>query len=343
MATVLATPWDIDEADFPRGGTPDETLEFLLGYAVLAPSSHNTQPWRFHVCGGAVELYADRTRSLHVVDPRDRELLMSCGAALFHLRLALRRFGFADEVTLFPDRGDPDFVALVRLGAACEPSVEELRLFEAIPARRTHRGDFARRPVAGEVAAALAEAAALEGGWLAAIDDRATRSAVAELARQGDQVQFADPDFRAELASWIRPNDSGEHDGMPGFAFGISDVVSPFAPAAVGALNLGAMWGGRSRQAVENAPVLAVLGTDRNGPGAWMAAGQALARTLLHARAEGVYASFLNQPCEVPLLRLRLRDLLGTEGWPQLLLRLGYPHADPHPTPRPGVDEVLAR
>ncbi|HEX8907020.1 MAG TPA: nitroreductase family protein, partial [Longimicrobiaceae bacterium] len=125
--------------------------------------------------------------------------------------------------------------------------------------------------------------------------------------------------------------------------FGIPDIVSPFAPAAVGALNLGAVWGGRSRQAVENAPVLAVLGTERNGPAAWVAAGQALARVLLHARAEGVYASFLNQPCEVPLLRLKLRSLLDTDGWPQLLLRLGYPHAEPRPTPRRPVDEVLAR
>lgn len=343
MSTVLADPWTIEEAGFPVEGTATEKLEFLLGYAVLAPSSHNTQPWRFHVCGETVELYADRTRSLCVVDPRDRELLISCGAALFHLCLAMRRFGHADEVTLFPDRQDRDLVAVVRLGARCEPSVEELRLFEAIVGRHTHRGDFARRAVPADVVAGLVDAAAAEGGWLAVIRDPATRSAVADLARQGDQVQFADPDFRAELAGWIRPNEDGVQDGMPGYAFGIPDVVSPFAPDGVGALNLGAVWGGRSRQAVENAPVLAVLGTARNGPSAWVAAGQSLARVLLHARAEGVYASFLNQPCEVPLLRLRLRALLGTDGWPQLLLRLGYPRGDPRPTPRRSVDEVLAR
>jgi nitroreductase len=343
MSTLIATPWSIDEADFPAAGTPAGKLEFLLGYAVLAPSSHNTQPWRFHVCGNAVAVYADRTRALRIVDPRDRELLISCGAALFHLRLALRRFGYADQVELFPDRDDPDHVATVRLGGECEPSVEDLRLFESITTRHTHRGDFARREVPAGVVEGLMDAAEAEGAWVASITDRSQRSALADLARQGDQVQFADPDFRAELATWIRPNGSGEHDGMPGFAFGIPDIVSPFASSAVSALNLGAVWGGRSRQAVENAPVLAVLGTERNGPSAWVGAGQALARMLLHARAEGVYASFLNQPCEVPLLRLRLRDLLGTEGWPQLLLRLGYPRGEPRPTPRRAVDEVLAR
>jgi hypothetical protein len=220
--------------------------------------------------------------------------------------------------------------------------VDELRLFEAIPTRRTHRGEFAERTVPAEIVNSLLDSAAEEGAWLMAVDDRGHRSAVADLARQGDQVQFADPEFRGELARWTRPNGTHEHDGMPGYAFGIPDVVSPFAPAVVGALNLGAIWGGRSRQAVENAPVLAVLGTARNGPAAWVAAGQALARVLLHAAACGVSASFLNQPCEVPLLRLRLRDVLGTAGWPQLVLRLGYPHAEPRATPRRPVHEVLA-
>jgi hypothetical protein len=339
---AVADPWTITQTDYPAAGTPAEQLEFLLGYAVLAPSSHNSQPWRFHVVGETVELYADRTRALRVVDPRDRELLISCGAALGFLRLALRRFGHAGRVTLFPDRGDPDFLAVVELGDPCEPIPAELRLFDAITTRRTHRGDFAHTPVPGELVETLMNAAAEQGGWLISVGDRHRRAAVADLARQGDQVQFADPEFRGELARWIRPNSSREHDGMPGYAFGIPDVVSPFAPAVVGALNLGAIWGGRSRQAVENAPVLAVLGTARNGPQAWLAAGQALARVLLHAAAEGVSASFLNQPCEVPLLRLRLRDVLGTDGWPQLVLRLGYPHAAPRPTPRRPVHDVLA-
>ncbi|WP_243663734.1 nitroreductase family protein [Rhodothermus marinus] len=87
-------PWQVAEHDFPRYATPEAQLRFLLNYAVLAPSVHNTQPWRFRVVGSEVELYADRTRALAVADPEDRQLIMSCGAALFHLQVAMRHFGY---------------------------------------------------------------------------------------------------------------------------------------------------------------------------------------------------------------------------------------------------------
>jgi len=81
-------PWNVDEAAYPHSGPTWEKLSFCVNYAVLAPSGHNTQPWRFKLGLDNVKLYADRTRALPMVDPHDRELVISCGAALFHLRLA---------------------------------------------------------------------------------------------------------------------------------------------------------------------------------------------------------------------------------------------------------------
>lgn len=89
---VALAAWDVCEDRFPRGGSPEQRLEFALRYAVLAPSTHDTQPWRFAIAGETVALYADGTRKLPTLDPGGRELLMSCGAALFHLRIALRPF-----------------------------------------------------------------------------------------------------------------------------------------------------------------------------------------------------------------------------------------------------------
>ncbi|HEX8385847.1 MAG TPA: nitroreductase family protein, partial [Rubricoccaceae bacterium] len=81
------SPWALPEEEFPGLINDAERLRFLVRYAVLAPSARNTQPWRFHVAGNTLELWADRTRGLPVVDPAGRELTISCGAALYHLRL----------------------------------------------------------------------------------------------------------------------------------------------------------------------------------------------------------------------------------------------------------------
>jgi hypothetical protein len=92
----VTDPWAVRDADFPAGAPPEDRLRFLLQYAIPAPSAHNTQPWFFRLHGDSVDLDADRTRALPMVDPADRELTISCGAALGHLQTAARRFGARD-------------------------------------------------------------------------------------------------------------------------------------------------------------------------------------------------------------------------------------------------------
>jgi nitroreductase len=111
-------------------GPSDESttarLHALVALAIRAPSSHNTQPWRFRIDGDAIELHADRSRALPIVDPHDRALVISCGAALGVLRAAIRAEGFIGEIARLPDRREPDLLARVRLGAPHEPTAAEL-------------------------------------------------------------------------------------------------------------------------------------------------------------------------------------------------------------------------
>jgi nitroreductase len=100
----------------PLRGTDEEMLRALLPYATRAPSSHNTQPWRFRMAGDAIELRADPARGLQAIDPAGRELVISCGTALYQLRAAARFHGFAPEVEVFPDPADENLLARFRLG-----------------------------------------------------------------------------------------------------------------------------------------------------------------------------------------------------------------------------------
>ncbi len=335
----------VDAAGLPRGATEPEDWELLLRYAVGAPSGHNTQPWRFRVADDRLHLYADRSRALPVVDPDDRELVMSCGAALAHLVVALRHFGYAGDVTVLPDPADPDLLASLERGQAYAPRPDDHEMFTAIDRRRTHRAAFATRTVPDALLARLARETQQAGATLHLLTDDDNKREVATLVGQGDRTQFGDTGFRRELAAWIRPNRTRRPDGMPGYAFGIPDLPSVLGPAMIATVGAGGRQARKDEDLVLTAPALAVLSTAGDTPEHWLEAGQALAVLLLRATTHGLAASFLNQPLEVPRLRGRLRELLGGSEHPQLLLRIGYAAGDrpaARRTPRRPVADVLA-
>ena len=329
-----------DSGSFPRGGTDAEIWEFVLRYAVRAPSGHNTQPWRFAISDDLLHLYADASRRLPVVDPEDRALVISCGAALAHLMVALRHFGYAGDPTPFPDPADPNLLATVGLGDTHAPEPGDRELFEAIGKRHTHRAAFESRPIPHPILEQLKRDTQETGAVVHVFTGDKPQAALAKLVAEGDRAQFSDARFRRELAAWVRPNHTRRPDGVPGYAFGISDLPSMLGPTMIATFDTGAKQAKKDEQLALTAPALVVLSTAGDTPSDWLAAGHAVAVLLLRATAHGLAASFLNQPIEVPALRVRLRDLLGSSDSPQLLLRVGYGAKD-RPTPRRTVAEVL--
>ena len=335
--------WKVSESDYPFSGESWEKLSFCLNYAILAPSGHNSQPWSFKLGLQDIRLYADRSRALPVVDPYDRELVMSCGAALFHLRLAIRYFGHADEVFLFPDILDRDLLACVEMGPPRHLQGDEQSMFHSIVQRRTNRHTFSNRPVPDRVLATLHREAATEDARLVIFADEKSRRHAARLVEQADRVQMSNPSFRRELAAWMHSGHSRTCDGLPGYSCGLNELLDFATPAyslAIRTFDLGKGFAAHDRKLVEGSPVLAVLLTETDTPAAWLAAGQALARVLLLAQAYGLSASFLNQPIEVEGLRPQFRETLNLPGFPQILLRLGYGR-ECQPTPRRDVRDVL--
>ncbi len=342
MTTLLKDdPWTVSQAEFPRAQSAQAQLRFLLNYAVLAPSGHNTQPWLFRVGGDGIDVIADRRRALPVVDPGDRELTMSCGAALFHLRVAMRHFGFTPVVELLPDAAQPDVLARIRMGASMEATFNDERLFMAIAHRRTNRQPFADRPVPEAEVDHLAECAEEEGAALQVVRADEEKQALAELIAEGDRRQASDKRFRRELAAWIHPNRSSSRDGIPGYAMGLGDLLSYAGPFVIRTFNWGEGQAAKDQQLAEGSPALLVLSTEDDTAAAWMAAGQALDRVLLQGQAYDLQASYLNQPIEVPALRPQVAERLGIDGHPQLILRMGYPTESVERTPRRPPEEVL--
>ena len=341
MTDTLLDPWVEALDEFPITGTIPEKLRALLRVAVLAPSGHNSQPWLFRINDDAIELWADRARALPVVDPDDRELVISCGAALAFLRVAMRHFGYAGWVGLFPDSAEPDLLARVGLGEERRATAADHAPFHAIAKRRTNRFPFEPATVPEPVLGRARAVAEEEGAWLQTLRGEEDRIALADLIAEGDRIQMADRTFRRELAAWVHANRSGSRDGMPGYAHGVGSLASTVEPLVIRTFDVGKGRAARDHELALGSPVLSVLWTEDDSARAWLTAGQALGRALLSLQQDGVSASYLNQPIEVPELRQRLREHLGRPGFPQIILRLGYSLRSVRPTPRRRVAEVV--
>ena len=342
MNETALSAWNIDASGFPAHGSSEDKLRFAVRFAILAPSSHNTQPWRFLIQRDSIQVCADRSRALPVADPFDRELLISCGAALFNLRAALSRFGCAYDITTFPYPSEPDVLAQLRVHPQGHLDREIAALVPAITRRVTDRHAYPMQSIAPAMQAAWRDSAAAEGAVLSCVDSEQARIDIAELIAEVDRVQFQDASFRRELAAWIHPSRS--NDGMPAYSQGMPsllDFATPVVSLAIRTFDVGGGVAASHRKLAEGSPLLACLATAMDDAPAWLASGQALQRVLLVSTNAGYAASYLNQPIEVPQFRSRLRRLTASETYPQILLRLGRGASQAH-SPRRPLHEVLA-
>jgi hypothetical protein len=334
--------WTIDSALFPRTGALADKARFAVGYAILAPSSHNTQPWKFAIIGDELLLMADRSRSLPVVDPFDRELVISCGAALFNLRVVFAHFGVPVEITTFPQAVEPDLLARISFPSGGRVTAELNELFVSITERTTNRQAFAEEELPNDFLASLRAASAAEGIDLGLLHSTADRACVAALVAEADHRQFADPHFRHELAHWIHPSRS--FDGMPAYAPVLDEltaIATPIVTLAIRTFDLGSGVAASRERLIQRSPLLAVFSTHVDDNEAWLLTGQALERVLLLAAKSGYQASYLNQPIEIPELRARLAAETRVGRYPQLMVRLGHGPIVPH-APRRPLEDVLS-
>ncbi len=266
-------------------------------------------------------------RGLFIADPKDRELIISCGTALFNLRIALHHFGYKGQIITFPDPSNVNLLACIQLGYPIPESTDDKLLFSAIPQRHTNRQNYQWWDAPQSLLRWLQSDAEQEGAWLHIVRKGTIRHQVSELIVQAEHLLMDNPNYRKELASWIHPATNNTHDGIPDYAQGINehfDFATPLFALVLRTFDLGSSFAERSCKLVENSPAIVVLGTENDRNADWLAAGQALERILLRGQAVGLRSSFLNQPIQVPQLRSEVNKVLSQSGFPQIILRLGF-------------------
>jgi nitroreductase len=318
---------------------PDaETIKSALMLAARAPSVHNSQPWRWRVGEESVHLYADPDLLLPHTDPEARDFMMSCGTALNHCQLAFAALDWQSKVHRFPNPDDPNHLAAMTLRRY--PATEvDVALAAAIPRRRTDRRHYSSWTVPQGDIAMMGARAARAGVMLRRVDALAN---LKRLITEAAARHAADHDYLTELAAW-----SGRYAstaGVPARNTPEPDFNALLPARSFSGAVLTQTPDGTS--ADDNAVVVA-LGTVADDQLSWLRAGEATSAVLLTATAAGLASCPITEPLEIPDIRASVaKDVFGAEGYPQMMLRIGWApvNADPLPaTPRRPLNEVVTR
>ena len=314
---------------FPAEGSTREKMMFLLRLAVLAPSIHNTQPWKFSVDRGRIGIFADRTRWLAAADPDQRDLRMSLGCVLENLLVAARHFGYMPEVTYAPRATSPDFVAMVDLSRmATGRGTRRDTSLQALKRRRTTYRASESRAVTPALLDSLAAACHENGTVLYITADPAVIGAAAELFRDANARQLASPRYREEATEWLR---KGEY-GLPRVLRALGRAGLPQLERALE----------KEADLIASAPYFGVILSHGDDATAQVRAGQAFERIWLAATTWKVGLRPASAMCEVPLVKAKLARLVDAGDLHVLqAFRLGYGEPGGRRSPRRKVDESI--
>ena len=199
-----------------KGGTAaaPTSLRSVVELAVRAPSAWNSQPWKFKIGEDLIEVHADRSRSLGAADPQDRELTISCGAAIMNLRVGLGRAGYAWLLDTVPVPTAPTVLGRLSVQRQDNTTRENDLLYEAIPKRYTVTGRFKNKPVPAVLLNTLATLAAEEHAWLEFITEDRERAEASAILETGERAFWREPDVRRDDGAVVEVERLDVHAGL---------------------------------------------------------------------------------------------------------------------------------
>jgi hypothetical protein len=292
----------------------------LVRCATLAPSSHNTQCWKFALADTAITIMPDLSRRCPAVDPDDHHVFISLGCAAENLVQAALAHGLNAEAG-FDAVHDAVRVTLAPTPARVSP------WFNAIPARQCTRGDYDGKALSSEELGLLERAGTSSGVRMLLQTGRPAMEHVLDHVAQSNTMQMADPAFVSELKTWIRFNGAAAVRTRDGLFSG--STGNPSIPTWLGDLAFGWFFTPKgendkiARQIRSSAGIAVFVGQAAD-KAHWVEVGRCYERFALQATALGIRNAFLNQPVEVQSARPQFAAALGLTGQrPDLVVRFG--------------------
>jgi len=334
--------WNVKESQFPKNGIIQRKIKHLIRYGILAPSGHNSQPWKFLINKNILEIWPDYRRRREAVDPDDRELFISLGGASSNIEVAANYFGMIfDKEYVVEEKADRIFIRYTFKEGKKQSQDKEM--FWAIPKRLTNRGDYEEKPIPKEELKKIAKEFGDETTGLVVITEKNVKNKLGELIYKSDRVWFKSKELVEELESWLRDDVEISKDGLPTGVLNLYKV----------AVNLKYFLAKDSEEVIKKASkdkelaiksgALVVVTSKMDGVEHWMKTGEMYQKMLLRLTQMGVAQAYFNAVIELKTQRKNLATLLRIKGKPQMMLRLGYSQTKATHSPRRSVEEVLVK
>ncbi|MFY9463206.1 MAG: hypothetical protein WAP52_03410 [Candidatus Sungiibacteriota bacterium] len=328
--------WEIDFDEFHRQMSDAGRLRFLMRFAVLAPSSHNSQPWRFEVGESKIIVRPDMRRSLPKSDTNHRQLFISLGCAIENLIVAADYYGFATQTDYQDDEAVISFQRVRR-----EPSQDAHHLIFSILKRHTNRNPYDDR-MPDEQFLGWMRGLANDEMRIDCIIDQSIKNKIADITIAAGIAAMDDRGFREELSHYVKSNITKAKTGMPGLGFGMPTPLSLIASFMLKRFNMSKLSRKQDRKLLtEQTPVMAVISTKEDDKKSRMQVGQLYERIALTAEKDGIKTAPMAAAIQIGNFYQELQRILGVSSRPQMFFRLGYSaKLTPH-SPRLSEHEVV--
>lgn len=342
--------------------TVSDQLKYLCTLGHLAPSSHNTQPWRFEIDEKKyqITIFLDRNCILPVSDVIGRQSIISIGCCIKNIEIASSYFGMSIDIVYSsitvddtrPTKNASGFLKIAELNFQKSDHDIDNDLFSVIWERKVNRAEYdTSKNIAPEVVEKIVQPADSDDVYLHIIDDKLRKFALAEFQSQAEGYVINNSNFSKELGHWLLPNDTKEFLGMPGFGFGFSDEDS--LRIHQGLLNQGSKlepedtlkFSLAAKKGMEQSSFIGLIMSDQDTPMNWLSAGRYLERTLLYLTSQGIQTAIHAAIVEVPLINAMFAASIGTTKKILCVFRVGHVKYEkdllrPH-SPRLPLEKVL--
>lgn len=340
--------WQIATDDFYQLLDLPSRLKFLLRFAILAPSTHNSQPWLFKIRDNRCYLYLDETRRLPQADPIGRDLYISIGCALENFVIAARYFKVFDSLNYGPFAENNLLVeAIIKEDFSKEFDQDYESLIRIIPRRSNARGLFRKESVPQlvreDILAQVKNEYLTDGIAIHFIEDKESIREIASLTADGLKIAYNNPLFRQEMSCWINNNFSSRKEGIPGYALKMPAWISFIFPFIVRNFNIGSKLAKLNYWSLNSAPLICIITAPENKPLTWLQIGRLAERLMLELNSREFNTSIFVASIEMGDLYQKVQRIIGTNDLPQFLFVIGKIDSKQKPTPRHSVEDKILK